>query len=92
MPSFIGAQDTSPEQMMKFLREMGDVILQDPDVAATALFTGTTGGAQTANTGRGFIVLTPRDDRELTASQIIDRLRPRLAKIEEATLFMSPAT
>ena len=85
------SQDTSPDEMMKILRKMGDVILQDPDVAASAMFTGTTGGAQTANTGRGFIVLKPRDERELTSSQIIDRLRPQVAKIEGATLFMQPA-
>ena len=84
------AQDTAPEEMMKLLRKMGDVILQDPDVAAVATFTGSTGGAQTANTGRGFIVLKPRDERDLTSSQIIDRLRPKLAEIEGATLFMQP--
>src|SRR5205823_14454644 len=85
------SQDTSPEEMMKILRKMGGVILQDPDVAASALFTGTTGGAQTANTGRGFIVLKPRDERELTSSQIIDRLRPQLAKVEGVTAFLQPA-
>ena len=84
------AQDTAPEEMMKLLRKMGDVILQDPDVAALATFTGSSGGAQTANTGRGFIVLKPRDERQLTSSQIIDRLRPKLARIEGATLFMQP--
>ena len=31
-----------------------------------------------------FIVLKPRDERELTSSQIIDRLRPQLAKVEGA--------
>ena len=36
-------------------------------------------------------MLKPRDERELTSSQIIDRLRPQLAKIEGATLFMQPA-
>ena len=55
------------------------------------MFTGSTGGAQTANTGRGFIALKPRDERELNASQIIDRLRPQLAKVEGATLFMQPS-
>jgi hydrophobe/amphiphile efflux-1 (HAE1) family protein len=84
------AQDTTPDQMMRLLREFGDVVLKDPDVAAFATFTGTTGGAQTANTGRGFIVLKPRDERELTSSQIVDRLRPAVAKIKGATLFMQP--
>jgi hydrophobe/amphiphile efflux-1 (HAE1) family protein len=84
------AQDTTPEQMMRLLREFGDVVLKDPDVAAFATFTGTTGGAQTANTGRGFIMLKPRDERKLTSSQIVDRLRPAVAKIQGATLFMQP--
>jgi hydrophobe/amphiphile efflux-1 (HAE1) family protein len=86
-----GAQDISPDEMMLLLRKMGEVIQRDPDVAAFALFTGSTGGAQTANTGRGFIALKPRDQRELNASQIIDRLRPQLAKIEGATLFLQPS-
>ncbi|MBX9844952.1 MAG: efflux RND transporter permease subunit [Xanthobacteraceae bacterium] len=84
------AQDTSPEEMMRLLKKMGAVILKDPDVAGLATFTGSTGGAQTANTGRGFIVLKPRDERELTSSQIIDRLRPQLAKIEGANLYLQP--
>jgi HAE1 family hydrophobic/amphiphilic exporter-1 len=84
------AQDTTPQQMMQILRNMGEVVLQDPDVAGVGLFTGTSGGANTANTGRGFIVLKPRDDRKLTSSQIVDRLRPQLAKLEGATLFLQP--
>ncbi|MBX9823868.1 MAG: efflux RND transporter permease subunit [Xanthobacteraceae bacterium] len=84
------AQDTSPEEMMRLLKQMGAVILKDPDVAGLATFTGSSGGAQTANTGRGFIVLKPRDERELTSSQIIDRLRPQLAKIEGANMYLQP--
>ncbi|OLB74959.1 MAG: acriflavine resistance protein B [Alphaproteobacteria bacterium 13_2_20CM_2_64_7] len=85
------AQDAPPEQMMRILREFGAVLLRDPDVAGFGSFTGSTGGANTTNTGRFFIVLKPRDQRELTASQIIDRLRPQLAKVQGATLFLQPA-
>ena len=60
------SQDTSPDEMMKILRKMGDVILQDPDVAASAMFTGTTGGAQTANTGRGPYLVTSACERPAT--------------------------
>jgi HAE1 family hydrophobic/amphiphilic exporter-1 len=84
------AQDTAPEQMMRIIREFGDVLLHDPDIAGFGSFTGSTGGAQTANTGRFFIVLKPRDERELTSSQIIDRLRPQLAKVKGANLFLQP--
>ena len=82
------AQDTAPEEMMRLMHKVGDVILKDPDVAGLGTFTGSTGGANTANTARGFIVLKPRDDRELTSSQIIDRLRPQLAKIEGINAFL----
>ena len=75
---------------MRILREFGDVLLHDPDVAGFGSFTGSSGGAQTANTGRFFIVLKPRDERELTSSQIIDRLRPQLAKVKGANLFLQP--
>ncbi len=84
------AQDSSPQEMMRLMHKVGEVILKDPDVAGLGTFTGSTGGANTANTGRGFIVLKPRDERELTASQIIDRLRPQLAKIEGANMFLQP--
>jgi hydrophobe/amphiphile efflux-1 (HAE1) family protein len=86
-----GAQDTSPEEMMRLNRELGAVILRDPDVAAFGSTTGSTGSAHTANTGNFTIVLKPRDQRELNASQIIDRLRPQLAKITGANLFLQAA-
>jgi len=82
------AQDTSPQEMMGLMRKLGAVLLKDPDVAGIGTFTGSSGGAQTANTARGFIVLKPRDQRELTASQIIDRLRPKLAAIPGVTMFL----
>jgi hydrophobe/amphiphile efflux-1 (HAE1) family protein len=86
-----GAQDTSPEEMMRLNRELGAVILRDPDVAAFGSTTGSTTSAHTANTGNFTIVLKPRDQRELNASQIIDRLRPQLAKITGANLFLQAA-
>ncbi len=84
------AQETAPEQTMRLMRELGAVILRDPDVAGFGSQTGSTGSAQTANTGRYFIVLKPRDERKLTSSQIIDRLRPQLAKVQGANLFLQP--
>src|SRR6202022_1989831 len=84
------AQETSPDQMMRLMHVVGDVILAAPDVEGYGSQTGATGSAQTANTGRFFIVLKPRDERELTSSQIIDRLRPQLAKVQGATLFLQP--
>ena len=85
-------QDVSPEEMMRLQRELGEVLLKDPDIAGFASQTGSVGGngnAQTANTARFFIALKPREQRRLTASQIIDRLRPQLAKVKGANLRLN---
>ena len=84
------AQETAPRRNDASDAELGEVILRDPDVdQVSAPSTGSTGSAQTANTGRFFITLKPRDKRKLDASQIIDRLRPQLAKVQGANLFCS---
>jgi hydrophobe/amphiphile efflux-1 (HAE1) family protein len=85
------AQPTSPDEMMRLMQRLGDVILKDPDVESFGSQTGSTGSAQSANTGRYFLTLKPRDDRKLNASQIIDRLRPQLAKVQGAALFLQPS-
>jgi len=84
------AQQTSPPEMMRLMHIVGETILRDPDVEGFGSFTGSAGNAQSANTGRYFIVLKPRDDRKLNSSQIIDRLRPQLAKIQSVNLFLQP--
>jgi hydrophobe/amphiphile efflux-1 (HAE1) family protein len=85
------AQDVSPAEMMRLQRDLGKVLLRDPDIAGFASQTGSTGGngnAQTANTARFFIALKPREQRTLSATQIIDRLRPQIAKVKGANLFL----
>src|SRR6185437_11227114 len=86
------AQEVSPEEMKRLERVLGEVVLKDPGVEGVASWTGSTGGngfAQTTNTARFYIVLKPRDERTLTASQIIDRLRPQIAKVQGVNLSLS---
>ena len=83
------AQDISPAEMKRLQQVLGEVIARDPDVSAFGSVIGT-GGAQTTNTGRFFIQLKPRDERKASASQVIDRLRPQLARMEGAALFLQP--
>jgi hydrophobe/amphiphile efflux-1 (HAE1) family protein len=83
------AQSASPQQMMRLIQEQNEIVLQDPDVAAVAMFTGSSGGfANTANTARGYITLKPRGERTASAPQIVDRLRRQLAKIGGANLIL----
>jgi multidrug efflux pump subunit AcrB len=48
-------------------------------------------GAQMQNNGRFFITLKPRDQRDVSADEVIRRLRPQLAKVEGAALFLQVA-
>jgi multidrug efflux pump subunit AcrB len=84
------AQDVSPEKMRRLHLDLMHVIERDPDVAtAGAVFGGTSGN--TPNTGRFFIGLKPHDQRNASANQIINRLRPQLAKVEGVVLYLQPA-
>ena len=69
---------------------LGQVILQDPDVASLSSFIGVDGTNLTPNSGRIQINLKPRDERNVTATDIIRRLQPKLNQIEGITLYMQP--
>jgi hydrophobe/amphiphile efflux-1 (HAE1) family protein len=86
-----GAQDTSPQELMRLHQELGEVLLRDPAIAQFGSTVGSTTSAKTANTGNFTIVLKPREERDVTASQVIDRLRPQLAKVTGVNLFLQPA-
>jgi len=83
-------QDVSPKKMREIQLALSDVIAQDPDVADFGSFFGPSFG-NTQNTGRFIIGLKLRDDRDASASQIIDRLRPKLAQVTGVRLFLQPA-
>jgi hydrophobe/amphiphile efflux-1 (HAE1) family protein len=83
-------QDVSPQKMRQVQLQLSDVISKDPDVADFGSFFGPSYG-NTQNTGRFIIGLKLRDDREASASQIIDRLRPELAQVPGVRLFLQPA-
>jgi HAE1 family hydrophobic/amphiphilic exporter-1 len=79
------AQDASFASMNRRMLELADVVRQDPDVTGF----GMNGSSSTFNTGNFFISLRPLDEgRKATADQIISRLRPKLAKIQGANLFL----
>ncbi|HEY3790944.1 MAG TPA: efflux RND transporter permease subunit, partial [Bradyrhizobium sp.] len=79
-------QDISFADMKHHQEELGDIILRDPAVDSMAMFIG--GGGSALNTGRLYITLKPRNERDASAQQIIARLRPQAEKVEGARLFM----
>jgi hydrophobe/amphiphile efflux-1 (HAE1) family protein len=83
-------QDVSPEKMRRLHLELTRIIERDPDVATVGSVFGSSIGS-TSNTGRFFIGLKPRDQRNASAIQIVNRLRPQLAKVEGVVLYLQPA-
>ena len=70
-----GGQDISFADMKRHQEELGAIVQHDPAVDSIAMFIG--GGGSALNTGRMFITLKPRDERDADAQQIIARLRPQ---------------
>jgi multidrug efflux pump len=78
-------QSTSFQSMNHTLTTMIDIVKADPAVENALGFTG---GGGTTNTARLFIALKPLDERKVTADRVIARLRPKLASVPGATLYL----
>jgi len=87
MGSIQADQDTSFEAMNIRLQQMNKIVLADPGVQSLASFTGGGGGL---NTARMFVTLKPLSERK-SADLVIARLRPKLARIPGATLYLQSA-
>jgi multidrug efflux pump len=72
-----GQQDISFQAMDQLTRQFVNIVKSDPAVANVMAFTG--GGS--TNTANMYIGLTPLNQRKLSSSQIIDRLRPKLNSV-----------
>ncbi|WP_298957191.1 efflux RND transporter permease subunit [uncultured Methylobacterium sp.] len=81
-----GGQDISFSAMKERQEAVGRVIQADPDVASVAMSIG--GSGQALNSGRMFITLKPRDERQADAFRIIGRLRPQLDRLEGVKVFL----
>jgi hydrophobe/amphiphile efflux-1 (HAE1) family protein len=82
--------DVSPQKMLRLQQEVDRTILSDPAVQGLATSFGPSFGS-TQNIGRLTVILKPREERDLDASQIIDRLRPQLAKVTGVTTYLQPS-
>jgi multidrug efflux pump len=87
----IADQDTSFQSMDHTLLQMVNIVAADPAVDTVNGFTGGGGGgggASTMNQGRMFISLKPLVERKITVDYIMQRLRPKLARVPGATLYL----
>ncbi len=77
------AEDTSTDAMLALTEKVVAAIRADRDVKDVVSFTG--GG----NTGRGFIALKPRTERD-KMPVVVDRLRKATRQIAGVSVFLSP--
>lgn len=81
-------QDTSFQAMDGILQKMVKIVVADPAVDTV---NGFTGGWAGGNSSRMFISLKQPDQRKIGADLIIARLRPKLARVPGATLYLQAA-
>ncbi|WP_353069897.1 efflux RND transporter permease subunit [Tunturibacter empetritectus] len=90
---FQGSQDASFQSMNRSLLAIQSVISADPAVSKVAGFTGGQGGpgGGASNTGFAFVSLKPLAERKISAGEVVDRLRPKLAALTGASTFLQAA-
>ncbi len=83
-------QSISFRAMSERQQSLSRVILADPAVASLSSYIGVDGDNVTLNSGRLLINLKPHAERDVTASEVIERLRPELAKLPGIALYLQP--
>ncbi|GLO45076.1 MdtB/MuxB family multidrug efflux RND transporter permease subunit [Pseudomonas putida] len=83
-------QSTSFAAMSERQQALSKVILQDPAVQSLSSYIGVDGDNATLNSGRLLINLKPHGERNVTASEVIDRLQPQVDRLVGIRLFMQP--
>ena len=87
MVSTEAAQDASFPKMFDLQKQVNAVLSEDPDIEHYVSFTGS-GGFNTTNTGRGFVMLRAKPPRTTSADQVLARLRGKLAKIPGISTYL----
>ncbi len=83
-------QNVSFQAMSSRQQSLADTILRDPAVESLSSFIGIDGTNTTVNSGRIQINLKPLTERKISASDVIRRLQPELARVNGITLYMQP--
>jgi len=86
------APDISYKAMVDMQLKALDIILADPAVAGVGSSVGGSAWSASVNQGRMFVSLKPLAERDnLPTARVIDRLRPKFARIPGIEVWMFPA-
>jgi multidrug efflux pump len=87
--SLIADQSISFQAMRQKLIEIDRIVMEDPAVEGLNVSVGGgMGGGAALNNGRVNVILKPLGERKMTTDAVIARLRPRLARVAGASLYL----
>jgi hydrophobe/amphiphile efflux-1 (HAE1) family protein len=82
------AEDVSYADMIVKQKQLEKILLADPAVEGLIQATGAGFSSTSMSTGRFWISLKNREDRDVSAEEFIDRIRPLAAKVPGIQLFL----
>ena len=82
------SQDISFDAMSAHQQAAAKIVAADPNIGGFMSSIGASGSSAVANQGRIFMRLKSTSQRKLSANQIIQELRPKLAQIPGISVYM----
>jgi HAE1 family hydrophobic/amphiphilic exporter-1 len=82
------AQNISFEAMREHQMQIAKIVSEDTNVAGFMSSIGAGGSTVAGNSGRIFMRLKPRSERQLSADEVIQELRPKLATVPGINVFL----
>ncbi len=81
-------QGISFESMKAHQLALMEIVSKDPNIEAFMSSIGPSGISSTGNTGRMFLKLKPRSERDLSADEIVQALRPKVSQVPGIQMFV----
>lgn len=82
------AQDISFDAMLQHQQAIVDIIRKDPNIEAVNSIVGASGPNASVNSGRITVLLKPRNQRKLSADEIVQTLTPKLRRVPGIQAFL----
>jgi hydrophobe/amphiphile efflux-1 (HAE1) family protein len=79
---------TSFAQMVNYQQQVARIVSEDPNVLTAMSSVGAGGSRGGTNTGSIFMHLVPKSQRRLSANDIIQEMRPKLASVPGINIYM----
>ena len=76
------------KRQVEHQRAVAEIVAKDPNVRSFMSTVGGGGARNTSNSGSLSMILKPRDERKLSADEVIQQLRPKLAAVPGIKVYM----